>query len=161
LVVDPVLMATSGATLARSSLLKVLLNELMPMATVVTPNLDEAAVLLGWKAIRDVEGMRAAAREFQRRFGCAALVKGGHLRASRSAVDLLYDGRDEFLLEAPFVAGVSTHGTGCTYAAAITAGLARGDKLVRSVRLAKEYITQTIARSYAIGRHEALGHFPE
>ena len=97
--------------------------------------------------------MRAAAREIHARFGCAALVKGGHLRGGCEAVDIFFDGRTELLLTAPFVKGVRTHGTGCTYSAAITAELALGHDLPEAVKLAKQYVTHAIAQSYRIGRH--------
>ncbi len=158
LIVDPVMVATSGATLLKPSAVRAICKELLPLAALVTPNLDEAELLLEVK-IRDEEGLRAAAREIVRRFGCAALVKGGHLRGTRDAVDIFNDGKTELLLSAPFVRGVSTHGTGCTYSAAITACLARGEGLPQAVHSAKEFITQAIANSRPIGRHFALNWF--
>jgi hydroxymethylpyrimidine/phosphomethylpyrimidine kinase len=86
----------------------------------------------------------------------AALLKGGHLRGLKQAVDLFYDGRQELLLTAPFIRGVSTHGTGCTYSAAIAAHLARGCSLPRAVQRAKEYITRAIARSQTAAGHSVL-----
>jgi hydroxymethylpyrimidine kinase/phosphomethylpyrimidine kinase len=106
-----------------------------------------------------VEDLRSAARAIHRRFGCAALVKGGHLRTGKEAADIFYDGKTELLLTAPFVPGVSTHGTGCTYSAAITGNLARGETLMRAVISAKEYITRAIARSRRVGQHSVLEHF--
>ncbi len=155
LVIDPVMIATSGAALQTGDFVQALSEKLLPLATLLTPNLDEASVLIG-KSLRSVEDMREAARIIHGRFGCAALVKGGHLRGLKRAVDIFYDGRSELLLDAPFVRGVSTHGTGCTYSAAITAFLARGHRLTRSVELAKEFITQAVATSYRIGKHQAL-----
>ena len=158
LIVDPVMVATSGAALLKPSAVRVVCDELLPLAALVTPNLDEAELLLGVK-ICDEEGLRSAAREIVRRFGCAALVKGGHLKGTRDAVDIFYDGKTELLLSAPFVRGVSTHGTGCTYSAAIAAYLARGERLSVAVQHAKEFITQAIAGSQRIGRHFALNWF--
>ena len=158
LIVDPVMIATSGAALLKPSAVRVVCDELLPLATLVTPNLDEAELLLGVK-IRDEEGLRSAAREIVRRFGCAALVKGGHLKGTRDAVDIFYDGKTELLLSALFVRGVSTHGTGCTYSAAIAAYLARGERLTDAVESAKEFITQAIANSQRIGRHFVLNSF--
>jgi hydroxymethylpyrimidine/phosphomethylpyrimidine kinase len=135
------------------------MERLLHLALLVTPNLDETGALLGTEPPRSIEAMRQAARQLRDRFGCAALVKGGHLRQVRQAVDIFYDGETELLLEAPFVRGVSTHGTGCTYSAAITAYLARGQSLTRSVELAKEFITQAVAHSYRVGRHDALNSF--
>jgi hydroxymethylpyrimidine/phosphomethylpyrimidine kinase len=93
------------------------------------------------------------------RFGCAALVKGGHLRGLREAVDIFYDGRTELLLSTPFIRGVHTHGTGCTYSAAITANLARGRSLRAAVEGAKEFITRAIAESQATASHSVLNWF--
>ena len=158
LIVDPVMVATSGAALLKPSAVRVVCDELLPLAALVTPNLDEAELLLGVK-ICDEEGLRSAAREIVRRFGCAALVKGGHLKGTRDAVDIFYDGKTELLLSAPFIRGVSTHGTGCTYSAAIAACLARGERLPVAVQSAKEFITQAIVGSQRIGRHFALNWF--
>ena len=155
LVVDPVCAATSGASLLKPSALRSLMDQLLPCAILVTPNLDEVRLLAG-SLPRNVEEMRAAARVLRDRFGCAVLVKGGHLRGGREAVDIFYDGREELLLTAPFVRGVSTHGTGCTYSAAITAYLALGRSLPEAVARAKQFITAAIQGSYRVGRHFAL-----
>ena len=155
LVVDPVMVATSGARLLKPFAIAALQNELLPLAALVTPNLDETEILVERK-LADVEALRTAAKEIHARFGCAALVKGGHLRGLAEAVDIFYDGKTELLLSAPFVRGVSTHGTGCTYSAAITAGLARGLKLSDAVKLGKEFITNAIANSQRVGKHFVL-----
>ncbi len=156
LVVDPVLISTSGAKLLESKALKVLQEKLLPLATLVTPNLDEAEILSGQK-ISAVEEMREAARKIHSRFGCAVLVKGGHLKNTREATDIFFDGKTELLLSAPFVKGVSTHGTGCTYSAAICAALALGRDLPHAVEIGKFFITAAIANSYRIKNHFALG----
>ena len=158
LVVDPVMISTSGAVLLKPSAMKALREPLLPLATLITPNLDETEILTG-HTIASVEDMRQAAQELQVRFGCAVLVKGGHLRGVRDAADIFFDGRTELLLNAPFVKGVSTHGTGCTYSAAIAAALALGHDLPRAVEIGKRHVTAAIARSYRIGKHFALGHF--
>lgn len=158
LVVDPVMVATSGARLLKPSAIDLLKRELLPLATLVTPNLDEAEILVGEK-LRSVEDLRAAARVLHGRFGCAALVKGGHLRGLKEAVDIFYDGKEELLLSAPFVRGVSTHGTGCTYSAAVAGWLARGCSLTRAVEQSKEYITQAIAGSRVAAGHSVLNSF--
>ncbi len=156
LVVDPVMVATSGAVLLQPAAIRALQEQLLPRATLLTPNLDEAALLVG-RQLRTPEDLRVAARELNARFGCAVLVKGGHLRGMTEAMDIFHDGSQEWLLRAPFVQGVSTHGTGCTYAAAITARIAMGDSLAVAVRRAKLAVTGAIARSYRIGRgHMAL-----
>jgi hydroxymethylpyrimidine/phosphomethylpyrimidine kinase len=158
LVVDPVMIASSGARLLKPEAIKALKQHLLPLATLVTPNLPEAGVLTGGK-ITNVETMRAAAREIHARFGCAALVKGGHLHGMREAVDVFFDGRTELLLTAPFIKGIRTHGTGCTYSAAITAALALGCHLPPAVGLAKNYVTRAIAHSYRAAGHFVLNHF--
>jgi hydroxymethylpyrimidine/phosphomethylpyrimidine kinase len=158
LVVDPVMVATSGARLLQPAAIRTLCAELLPRATLATPNLDEAQLLVG-RALREVEDLRRAARELHARFGCAVLVKGGHLRGLREAVDVFFDGRQELLLSAPFVRGVSTHGTGCTYSAAIAGELARGLPLAKAVAAAKEYITQAIAGSRSSAGHGVLNSF--
>jgi hydroxymethylpyrimidine/phosphomethylpyrimidine kinase len=155
LVVDPVMISTSGKRLLQTNAINALADELLPLAALVTPNLDEAAILTGGK-VRTVEEMRAAAREIRRRFGCAALVKGGHLKTGREAVDVFFDGKDELLLTAPRVKGIRTHGTGCAYSAAITAHLALGLDLLASVVRAKEFISRAIAGSRQAGRHWVL-----
>jgi hydroxymethylpyrimidine kinase/phosphomethylpyrimidine kinase len=103
--------------------------------------------------------MRRAARQIHRQFGCAALVKGGHLPDSREAVDIFFDGETEWLLSAPFVKGLRTHGTGCTYSAAICAALALGHDLPDAVQIGKKFVTAAIANSYRLEKHSALNHF--
>jgi hydroxymethylpyrimidine/phosphomethylpyrimidine kinase len=156
LVVDPVLVSTSGAPLLKAGALTSLTRELLPLASLLTPNRDEAQVLTG-RPLASPQALRDAARALHERFGCAVLVKGGHLRRLPEAVDIFYDGRQELLLSAPFVRGLRTHGAGCTYSAAIVACLARGMPLARAVCRAKEYITQAIARSCLAAGHPVLG----
>jgi hydroxymethylpyrimidine/phosphomethylpyrimidine kinase len=155
LVVDPVMVATSGAVLLKPAAIRALTEELLPLATLLTPNLHEAELLLGRKLV-SVEDLRSAAAELHARFGCAVLAKGGHLPGLREAVDIFRDDREELLLAAPFVRGVGTHGTGCTYSAAVTAGLARGLSLRAAVIESKEFITRAIAGSRRVGRHWVL-----
>jgi hydroxymethylpyrimidine/phosphomethylpyrimidine kinase len=155
LVVDPVMVSTSGAQLLKPDAVKALCKRLLPLAALVTPNLDEAAILVGAE-LHSVTDLRAAARTLYQFFGCAALVKGGHLRGLKEAVDIFYDGRQELLLSAPFIRRASTHGTGCTYSAAIAAYLARGCSLPCAVRRAKQYITQAIALSRTAAGHGVL-----
>jgi hydroxymethylpyrimidine kinase/phosphomethylpyrimidine kinase len=159
LVVDPILISTSGAKLLEPAAMKILTGKLLPLATLVTPNLAEAEILSGQK-ISSVEEMRAAAQKIHSRYGCAVLVKGGHLKNSREAVDIFFDGKTELLLSAPFVQGVRTHGTGCTYSAAICAALALGHELPQAVQIGKKFVTRAISGSYRIGKHFALGNFP-
>jgi hydroxymethylpyrimidine kinase/phosphomethylpyrimidine kinase len=156
LVVDPVLVSTSGANLLQSGALKIFTDQILPLAALVTPNLFEAEILGGQK-ISSVEDMGDAARKIHARFGCAVLVKGGHLRGGRRATDVFFNGRTETLLDAPFVKGVSTHGTGCVYSAAICAALAQGKRLSEAVRIGKQFVTSAISKSYRVGKYFALG----
>lgn len=144
LVVDPVMVASSGDPLLKKDAIKAYKEELMPLADVITPNLDEAAVLLGRK-ITTRRAMDQAAQELRAAFGPAVVLKGGHLRG-RHAVDLLCDGKGtrEFVL--PYLRGRETHGSGCTLSAAIAAGLARGRSLSASVEAAKKFLHRGIAR---------------
>lgn len=146
LVVDPVMIATSGTPLLNADGMAAYRDRLFPLAALVTPNLDEAAVLVGRK-ISTVKEMRTAGHELCQRFGTAFLLKGGHLAGE--AFDLLEapNGNGaEF--SAPRVAGVATHGTGCTLSAAITAGLASGLPLVQAVSHAKEFVSHAIASHF-------------
>lgn len=156
LVVDPVMVATSGARLLEPGAIRVLVGELLPRAVLVTPNVDEAEILCG-RRLRSMEALRQAAREIHATHGCAALVKGGHLRTGRRAMDVYVDAEGEWLLDAERVPGVKTHGTGCTYSAAVTAGLAAGLPLRAAVFAAKDHVSAAIASSVRIGRHMALG----
>ena len=163
LVVDPVMIATSGASLLEPEGIDAYRNRLFPLATLITPNLDEARVLWG-HPVSSLPEMREAGRALCDRFGCAFLLKGGHLQGE--AVDLLVtpDGAmTEFT--APRVPGVSTHGTGCTLSAAITAGLAKGMPLAEAIACAKRFVTRAIAEHYvwigARGEIHALNHSVE
>jgi len=155
LIVDPVLIATSGARLLKPSGMGFLQDDLLPLAALVTPNLAEAEILAS-KKIASIEDMRVVAREIHSRYGCAALVKGGHLGGLAQAVDIFFDGRTELLLSAPFVRGVRTHGTGCVYSAAITGYLALGCGLPRAVERAKQYITLAITHRRVVHGHVVL-----
>ncbi len=160
LIVDPVMVATSGARLLKPSAMRAFEEKLLPLALLVTPNLDEAEILAG-RTLRSVEDLRGAAREIRARHGCAVLVKGGHLRGVGDAVDVFWDGEREVILGAPFVRGVSTHGTGCTYSAAITGYVALGCELPYAVQLAKRFITLAIKQSVRVSRHTVLNPFWE
>jgi hydroxymethylpyrimidine kinase/phosphomethylpyrimidine kinase len=155
LVVDPVMISTSGAKLLQRSAIKVLEEQLLPLAALVTPNLHEAEILAS-RRLNSLEDLQEAAHEIHRRFGCSVLVKGGHLRGVPDAMDAFYDGQRDILLAAPRVRGVSTHGTGCVYSAAIAGCLAAGHSLPRAIELAKRFITRAIARSGTAGRHPVL-----
>ena len=156
LIVDPIMVATSGALLLEKSAVKSLCTTLLPMADLITPNIPEAEALTG-APVTDPEGLRKCARQLYSQFGCAVLLKGGHLPEASEALDIFYDGKTELLLRAPFIKAVSTHGTGCTYSAAIAAYCARGESLSQAVGLAKRYITQAIAASMRVRSHSVLG----
>jgi hydroxymethylpyrimidine kinase/phosphomethylpyrimidine kinase len=144
LVVDPVIISTSGRRLLQKAGVAVLQKALLPLATLVTPNIAEAEILIG-KKITTLEEMRTAARLIREKFGCAALVKGGHLPGMLEAVDFLCSAEGEWMFSAERAKVKGLHGTGCTYSAAITAWLARGRRLDQAVKLAKDYITRAIS----------------
>jgi hydroxymethylpyrimidine/phosphomethylpyrimidine kinase len=158
LVVDPVMISTSGVNLLKPSAVTLMKTRLLPLATLVTPNLDEAEKLVG-RNLKSIEDLRWAAKRIHCQFGCAALVKGGHLRNSKEAVDIYFDGGNELMLSTPFIRGLHTHGTGCTYSAAITGFLALGHNLPGAVVRAKEFIAQAIAQSNTVGKHSVLNPF--
>lgn len=158
LIVDPVMIATSGAKLIDDAAITAVKRRLLPRARLVTPNLQEAEVLVG-TPINSENDLRAAARHIHETFGCAALAKGGHLKGAREAIDFFYDGRTELMLTAPLIRGLALHGTGCTYSAAITAYAAKGKSLPEAVKAAKEFITQAIANSVRVGSHDVLQNF--
>lgn len=164
LVVDPVITATGGDPLLEPGAIETYQRELFPIASLITPNLDEAAQLLGDK-IQDRESMKRAGKELARKFKTAILLKGGHLPGA-DAVDLLFANGKVVEFEAPFVRDVATHGTGCTYSAAITAGLAAGMPLPDSIARAKKFVTGSIAnhlrwKSNTGGNIDALNHSPD
>ena len=138
------MIATSGRRLLSRDALGILRRNLLPLAALVTPNLFEAEVFTG-KRIRTPEELRLAARVIFQSCGCAALVKGGHLADRKEAVDFLCAAEGEWMLSAPRIKGVALHGTGCAYSAAVTAWLARGKSLRKSVGLAKGHIAGLIA----------------
>ncbi len=162
LVVDPVMVATSGALLMETSALEGYRTQLFQMATVITPNLDEVAVLTG-KKVNSRQEMLEAGKRLSGEYGTAVLVKGGHLRERIAADVLVTTGGGESWFEAIYVDGVSTHGTGCTYSAAIAAGLAKGLSLGDAVTEAKQYLTRAIQAFLRwdgqSGSVDALAHF--
>ena len=147
LVVDPVMVATSGDLLLRKEAIEIYERELFPLATVLTPNLDEARTLLGGP-IDDLHAMTEAGQRLEARYGVPVLLKGGHLGGDQ-AIDLLFSGGDVARFSAPFSRGVHTHGTGCTYAAAIAAGLAAGLSLKAAVEQGKQFVSAAIAQHFS------------
>ncbi|GAQ77629.1 phosphomethylpyrimidine kinase [Klebsormidium nitens] len=164
LVVDPVMVATSGDVLVGGDTLGALRELLLPRADVITPNLPEAKALLGWEEdITDLEGMKRAATALFELGPKAVLVKGGHVAGGRLAVDVLFDGERLHELEAGWVDTRNTHGTGCTLASGIAAELAKGRPLVAAVSAAKGYLTEALKSSAWLqlgqGKHGPLNHF--
>jgi hydroxymethylpyrimidine/phosphomethylpyrimidine kinase len=153
LVVDPVMVAKSGDRLLDVAAERVYVERLLPLATLVTPNLHEAAALLG-RPVRDVLEMRDAARDLRALGAKAVLVKGGGLAGD--AVDVFCDGARIVDLTVPRVDTPNVHGTGCTLSAAICARLAQGADLLDAVRGAKAYLTEALRRSYAVGKGRGL-----
>jgi hydroxymethylpyrimidine/phosphomethylpyrimidine kinase len=146
LVIDPVIVATGGDPLLEPAAIEVYEKELFPRARLITPNLDEAERLLGTK-IKDRQSIYRAGKELEREFRTAILLKGGHLVGDH-AVDLLFADGKVVEFTAPFVQGVATHGTGCTYSAAITAGLAWRLPLEEAIRSAKKFVSESITRHF-------------
>jgi len=146
LVVDPVIVATSGDRLLEPDAIEAYKNKLFPLASLITPNIDEAEQLLGTK-IKDRESFCHSGQQLEAKFGIPVLLKGGHLAGPR-AVDLLFSHGQITEFSAPFIRGVATHGTGCTYSAAITAGLARGLSLEQAIRRGKQFVTASIAQRF-------------
>jgi hydroxymethylpyrimidine/phosphomethylpyrimidine kinase len=157
-VLDPVMVATSGDRLLDEDAQQAVLAELVPLATLVTPNLDEAAILAGAE-VADLAGMRAAARRLVAAGARAALVKGGHLHGDE-LVDVLFDGHEFREFRRRRVPTRSTHGTGCTLSAAVAALLARGSTLDAAVEQALEYVHRAIVQAPELGRGNGpLNHF--
>jgi len=159
LVVDPVMRAKSGDALLKKEAESALIERLLPLAYIVTPNLPEAEAISGMQ-ISSPEDMKEAARKIASLDSKFVLVKGGHLEDVDEAVDVLFDGSSFYEFRSPRIATKNTHGTGCTYSAAICAGLAKGLDVMEAVGQAKKYVTEAIKRSFDLGRgHGPLNHF--
>ena len=157
LVVDPVMVAKGGDPLLQEEAVDALRTLLVPLALVVTPNLPEASVLVGYE-VSTLEQARRAARDIVGMGSRSVVVKGGHLQGD--AVDVFYDGKEFREFSSPRVDTTSTHGTGCTFASAIAAGLAKGMRVEEAVGQAKTYVTEAIRRAFPIGSgHGPLNHF--
>jgi len=149
----------SGAPLLKSEAEKALKQRLLPLAFIVTPNLPEA-MALSELDINTVKDMKEAARRIKSLGPRYVLVKGGHLTSSQEAIDILYDGKEFYEFKAPRIETKNTHGTGCTYSAAICASLAKGFDVVEAVREAKIYVTEAIRSSFNLGSgYGPLNHF--
>ena len=147
-VVDPVMVATSGAKLLRDDAIQALTSQLLPLATVLTPNIPEAEILSGLP-ITDAAGMEAAARTISQRYGCAVLCKGGH--QINDADDLLWRSGTGKWFHGKRIANPNTHGTGCTLSSAIASNLAKGFDLDTSVERAKAYISGCLSAMLDLG----------
>ena len=148
IVVDPVMVATSGSALLQSEAVDTLIRELLPLAELATPNIPEAEILSGME-IRSAEDMVTAARAISERCGCAVLCKGGH--SLNDANDLLYSGGEARWFRGRRIDNPNTHGTGCTLSSAIAANLAKGFSLDDSVERAKTYLSGALADMLDLG----------
>ena len=149
IVVDPVMVATSGAKLLRSDAVEALCRELLPLAAVLTPNIPEAEILSGM-AITDAAGMEAAARLISEKYGCAVLCKGGH--KVNDADDLLWREGAGKWFHGKRIDNPNTHGTGCTLSSAIASNLAKGYELPEAVKRAKDYISGALGAMLDLGK---------
>jgi hydroxymethylpyrimidine/phosphomethylpyrimidine kinase len=149
IVVDPVMVATSGARLISEDAIETLKKELLPLATVITPNIPEAEVLSG-RRVNSKEDMERVALEIYEKYGCSVLCKGGH--SVNDANDLLYDGQALIWFKGKRIDNPNTHGTGCTLSSAIASGLAKGYDLPTAVKGAKNYISGALAAMLDLGK---------
>ena len=154
LVVDPVMIASTGDPLLQPDAIAAYEETLLPLAELITPNLDEARVLTG-APLLDLAEMEAAARELAERFRTAVLLKGGHLPGSE-CVDVLATSGEVHHFRAPRLDTPASHGTGCTLSAALAAGIARGLDLPTAVREAKAFLNNALASAFALGPHHHL-----
>ena len=158
IVVDPVMMASSGAKLLKEEAIDTLKKHLLPICSLVTPNISEAGILLN-QEVDSLEAMHTAAREIYDTFGCSALVKGGHLPRARQAVDVYYDGQQTYEFKKRYVQNVNSHGSGCTYASAIVAFLAKGKPMLKAIELAKHFVEESFQNALVLGDTRYLNHF--
>ena len=159
LVVDPVMAATGGGQFIDPEAIHDLVLQLFPLAAVITPNLQEAEVLLE-RSLRTSEELRLGAQDLHRLGPRSVIIKGGHIDDPDHSTDLLYDGSEFHLLTGPRIRTSNTHGSGCTFAAAIAAYLARGLPIVSAAFKAREYVQRAIQYSYPLGKGNGpLGHF--
>lgn len=149
IVVDPVMVATSGSSLMKTDAVDTLIRELLPLASLVTPNIPEAEVLSGM-SIHNTEDMIAVAEKISNTYGCAVLLKGGH--SINDANDLLFAKGEYYWFEGKRIDNPNTHGTGCTLSSAIAANLAKGCDLAESVKKAKEYISGALSAMLDLGQ---------
>ena len=165
IVIDPVMIGKIGTALLQENAMEAMRNELLPLATIITPNMPEASYLLNNMELNSVEDLKEAAKGIHALGPKYVLVKGGRLAGP--AVDVLYDGEQFYLLEAPRIDTIHTNGAGCTYSAAITAELAKGKTVPEAVIEAKKFITAAIRHSLSFKQgvgptyHAAYGKYNE
>lgn len=157
IVVDPVMVASTGANLLEPDAIAAYIEELFPLATLITPNLPEAEVLLGSK-IPDISSAGSAAITLSARYRCSVLIKGGHLSLP-DCTDLLAQDGEIFPFTSPRLPTKASHGTGCTLSAAIAANLALGHTLRDSIAISKNYLNHTLATSYSFTTPDSTLHF--
>ncbi len=151
-VVDPVMISKTGFKLLQDEAIETLLDALLPLATIITPNVHEAVHLTDLEEIETVDNLRAAAEALYEKGPDAILVKGGHLAGEEDAIDVLVDGTGMHTFSVPRIDTPHTHGTGCTYASAIAANLAKGHELRTAVDRAKRYVTGAIQHALPLGQ---------
>lgn len=159
LIIDPVMVASSGDPLLEPDALLAYREKLFPLAALITPNLDELLLMTkNSSQLRSLKAMREAGKKFLEELSIPLLLKGGHLQNDVATDILLMPDGSEETFTAPFYQNRETHGTGCTYSAAITAGLARGASLIKAISEAKKFITASIAHGHRWEKVAALNH---
>ena len=157
LVVDPVMVASSGAKLLNDDAIGALEKRILPLAALITPNMDEAAILSGMEVSREAH-LEPAARAIFDRFGVPVLVKGGHLPQAEEVLDVFCDGKEVCDYRSPFILSVNTHGSGCTLSAAIAVYLMRGFAAPDAVDMAREYLRKALGNAIPVGKTIAINH---
>lgn len=159
IVVDPVMIAKSGDALLSEEACRTVIEDLIPLATVVTPNIHEAEAMLNRK-INSLDDMKEAGSRI-REMGCKwVVIKGGHMETDENATDVAYDGNEYFLLSERRYNTKNSHGTGCTFSSAIAAGLAKGYPALKAIQQAKAFISMAIKEGIEIGTgHGPTNHF--
>ena len=148
-VVDPVMLSTSGASLIKTDAVEVLVSELLPLAHVVTPNMPEAEVLSNMRICSE-DDINKAAKNIGEKYGCSVLLKGGH--NANNANDLLYENGKYTWFFGERIDNPNTHGTGCTLSSAIASGLAKGYSLTEAIQTAKDYVSKAISYGLDLGK---------
>ncbi|MGV7115179.1 bifunctional hydroxymethylpyrimidine kinase/phosphomethylpyrimidine kinase [Paenibacillus kyungheensis] len=159
LVIDPVMVAKGGSVLLQQEALQALISDLIPLAEIITPNLPEAELLTGL-SITNLQQREQAAKQFVEMGATYVVIKGGHDTSTSTVIDLLYDGNQFDYLESQRIDTPHTHGTGCTFSAALTAELAKGKTIYEAVHTAKQFIQAAIEDGLGIGSgHGPTNHF--